>query len=710
MIASGARFGLGRFDRVERRLAEPAVDAQARPRTDLDVHVRGALLDGEAQQSIEVQHADRGIDRVGAAAVAGPPVSLACARETADPALRGRLGPARPVAGRWPYRPSGGGARRAPERGGGPRLRRAGPGGGIRRGAHQRDGAGRGANRSWRRASPCASASTSSPTRWPASRSPARAAGDAGPPAATGPTVLALDDARVRPVLAPRCARIARRARRHSRAPVPRDAVRRRSRHSPVTRSRAGRATRAISSGSRCTRRARRLGLGHALVADAMHWLWRQGVVRSYVNTQLENQARARALRVVRFPACSRRASRCWGVHCEGHGSRIAVLTDRARARERRVAVAPAHAQTERRAHRRSRSRRRTPWTPERRHVHDGPEDERRTPTACTSRSPCTTACCRAARSTRRSRRQPDASRRPSRCSDFSLDDYPADASGVRVVQRRPRPASTSAAPGNGVYPIEVQLRDAERHTARRLRHPRRGRRPLGRGPEAARRRLGLAARRRPRARARRHPRPRRRQPSSRPPADSAGRPRRSAPTPTCPSRSPRAPRRSTRGSTLAQARTTSDLAAGVAALRRAVAAPPGARRPVRAARPPVTLRRRARRHARQRARPGQRHAPDASSAPTSTRAPRCPGNLDTASLDALRTASRTRLVVDGSALEPFDGRFTATRPALLGRTAGRRVRRGDASSPPIPASSASSQGDEAPALAGRAPPRPRSR
>jgi ribosomal protein S18 acetylase RimI-like enzyme len=36
---------------------------------------------------------------------------------------------------------------------------------------------------------------------------------------------------------------------------------------------------------------ARRLGLGQELVADAMHWLWRQGVVRSYVNTQLDNQA-----------------------------------------------------------------------------------------------------------------------------------------------------------------------------------------------------------------------------------------------------------------------------------------------------------------------------------------------------------------------------------------------------------------------------------
>jgi hypothetical protein len=46
------------------------------------------------------------------------------------------------------------------------------------------------------------------------------------------------------------------------------------------------------------------------------------------------------------------------------------------------------------------------------------------------------------------------------------------------------------------------------------------------------------------------------------------------------------------------------------------------------------------------------------------------PGSLDTPSLDALRTAVRTRLVLDGSALEPFGGRFTATRPALLGRPA----------------------------------------
>ena len=59
----GARLGLGRFDGVERCFAESAVDAQARPRAHLDVHIRGALLDGKSQQSIEVQHAERGIDQ-----------------------------------------------------------------------------------------------------------------------------------------------------------------------------------------------------------------------------------------------------------------------------------------------------------------------------------------------------------------------------------------------------------------------------------------------------------------------------------------------------------------------------------------------------------------------------------------------------------------------------------------------------------------------
>jgi hypothetical protein len=44
------------------------------------------------------------------------------------------------------------------------------------------------------------------------------------------------------------------------------------------------------------------------------------------------------------------------------------------------------------------------------------------------------------------------------------------------------------------------------------------------------------------------------------------------------------------------------------------------------------------------------------------------PGPLDTRSLDGLKAAVRTRLVVEGSALEPNDSKFTASRPALLAR------------------------------------------
>jgi Family of unknown function (DUF6049) len=46
------------------------------------------------------------------------------------------------------------------------------------------------------------------------------------------------------------------------------------------------------------------------------------------------------------------------------------------------------------------------------------------------------------------------------------------------------------------------------------------------------------------------------------------------------------------------------------------------------------------------------------------------PGPLDPDSLDAFRAAARTRLVVDGNALEPFTERLTPSRPALLSRSA----------------------------------------
>jgi hypothetical protein len=42
------------------------------------------------------------------------------------------------------------------------------------------------------------------------------------------------------------------------------------------------------------------------------------------------------------------------------------------------------------------------------------------------------------------------------------------------------------------------------------------------------------------------------------------------------------------------------------------------------------------------------------------------PGPLDATSLGALRNAARTRLIVDGDALEPFPGRLTPARPAQL--------------------------------------------
>ena len=51
-------LGVGGLDGVERRLAEPSVDPQARARADLHVHVGCSLLHGEAQQAIEVEHSD----------------------------------------------------------------------------------------------------------------------------------------------------------------------------------------------------------------------------------------------------------------------------------------------------------------------------------------------------------------------------------------------------------------------------------------------------------------------------------------------------------------------------------------------------------------------------------------------------------------------------------------------------------------------------
>ena len=60
--ARAASLGVGRLDHVERRLDERAVDPQVGPGADLQVDVGRALLDGEPQQPIEIQHA-AGIDR-----------------------------------------------------------------------------------------------------------------------------------------------------------------------------------------------------------------------------------------------------------------------------------------------------------------------------------------------------------------------------------------------------------------------------------------------------------------------------------------------------------------------------------------------------------------------------------------------------------------------------------------------------------------------
>ena len=82
------------------------------------------------------------------------------------------------------------------------------------------------------------------------------------------------------------------------------------------TRSPASPAGSATCSGSRCTPTRAGSGWGHALVADALAWVWRHGGDRAYVNTQLENTACARALPVVRVrdpsrPACASSAARC---------------------------------------------------------------------------------------------------------------------------------------------------------------------------------------------------------------------------------------------------------------------------------------------------------------------------------------------------------------------------------------------------------------
>ena len=166
----------------------------------------------------------------------------------------------------------------------------------------------------------------------------------------------------------------------------------------------------------------------------------------------------------------------------------------------------------------------------------------------------------------RHPRGQPDVPSDPD-LQRLSLDDFPADANGVRVVPvdltppRHP-PFGERRVPRRGAAPRR------QRHARRRVRHPRRGRRSRGRSSEAARRGVGLATGGPARPRARRHARRRPSSASSRPRADSGVKPRRSPRTPTCRSPSRRARRPSTRG--CRSRRSSTELGAGVAALQRA--------------------------------------------------------------------------------------------------------------------------------------------
>ena len=49
-------LGVGRFDHLERRLLQPAVDTQVGPRTGLEVHVGGSLLHCVTKELIEIEH------------------------------------------------------------------------------------------------------------------------------------------------------------------------------------------------------------------------------------------------------------------------------------------------------------------------------------------------------------------------------------------------------------------------------------------------------------------------------------------------------------------------------------------------------------------------------------------------------------------------------------------------------------------------------
>ena len=404
-----------------------------------------------------------------------------------------------------------------------------------------------------------------------------------------------------------------------------------------------------------------------------MHWLWRQGVVRSYVNTQLENRGGARALRVVRFSHAPVGAR---GVGAFTVRTRLALARAHRRARARRASrgYLPRTRRRQRprtctRAHLAGRLDAR------RRHVHDGPEDHRqhRRPAAHAHRPRSRVV---AQRVRRHPRGQPGVPPDPHRsCRSRSTTTPPTRTAcaSVPLELNTPQhpPFRQRRVPDRGAAPRR------QRHHRCGLRHPCRRRRPLGGGPEAARRRVGVAAGGRPGARARRHARPRRRQRAradgtTRPSSRGDRRRHRRAPHARA-----RAPRRSTRGCRSRRGRQP-ELAAGVDALQRAVATPPGARGFVRAARPSVARRGRARRHPRQRARPGQRHAPDLLQRALRPERPRCPATStplpSTRSATAAQHPARRRRQRARAVRRSFHG--DPSRPARA--HPGSRIRRGD--------------------------------
>ena len=410
----------------------------------------------------------------------------------------------------------------------------------------------------------------------------------------------------------------------------------------------------------------RRMGIGQTLVADAMHWLWREGVTRSYVNTQLDNAPGSRSYESS-ASRCFRPGWRYWDARCEpevgAHDSgRLIALV-----------VGP------------------VAWVPR-----VGAQTDPNTPTlTLTSQDPWTptggafTMGLKTGGNTDGLQLTLTVHDRVSSRSAFDatlgtsptfpqtltlqhipLDDLPPDATGLRVVQLGLARLGIRRA-GNGVYPMEVQLRDAnETPLAGFVTHV-----VVVDLSAAAPKQLDVAWVW-PLVAAPAFPL------DGPPDADvvtqlvPTGRLGRQAlaigadtdvPLTLAPS-----PETLDAWLTLAQNQDNTELGSGVDALRRAVTVTH--HQVLAGSFVPLDL-------------PSifdgglggtlsdeLDHGADTLQTFFNTHldpSTAMPGDLDTTSLDALRTAARTRLVLDGSALAPYDGRFTAARPRAPRRAAG---------------------------------------